>query len=76
MRREGYELAVGKPQVLKKIVDGEVLEPFEALTVDIDDSPPGRRHGGTGQPARRADRHGASMAPGARGSNIACRRAG
>jgi GTP-binding protein len=37
MRREGYELAVGKPQVLKKIVDGEVLEPFEALTVDIDD---------------------------------------
>ncbi len=36
MRREGYELAVGKPQVLKKIVDGKVLEPFEALTVDID----------------------------------------
>jgi GTP-binding protein len=36
MRREGYELAVGKPQVLKKIVDGQVLEPFEALTVDID----------------------------------------
>ena len=37
MRREGYELAVGKPQVLKKIVDGEVQEPFEALTVDIDE---------------------------------------
>jgi GTP-binding protein len=37
MRREGYELAVGKPQVLKKIVDGQVLEPFEALTVDIDE---------------------------------------
>jgi len=36
MRREGYELAVGKPQVLKKIVDGRTLEPFEALTVDID----------------------------------------
>jgi GTP-binding protein len=36
MRREGYELAVGKPQVLKKIVDGQTLEPFEALTVDID----------------------------------------
>src|SRR5579871_2435766 len=32
MRREGYELAVGKPQVLKKLVDGEVQEPFEALT--------------------------------------------
>jgi GTP-binding protein len=36
MRREGYEVAVGKPQVLKKIVDGRTLEPFEALTVDID----------------------------------------
>jgi len=38
MRREGYELAVGKPQVLKRIVDGEVHEPFEALTVDIDEN--------------------------------------
>ncbi len=36
MRREGFEVAVGKPQVLKKVVDGKVLEPFEALTVDID----------------------------------------
>jgi GTP-binding protein len=36
MRREGFELAVGKPQVLKKIVDGRTLEPFEALTVDVD----------------------------------------
>jgi GTP-binding protein len=36
MRREGYEVAVGKPQVLKKVVDGKTLEPFEALTVDID----------------------------------------
>jgi GTP-binding protein len=38
MRREGYELAVGKPQVLKRLVDGELLEPFEALTVDIDEA--------------------------------------
>ena len=36
MRREGFELAVGKPQVLKKLVDGRTLEPFEALTVDVD----------------------------------------
>jgi GTP-binding protein len=35
MRREGYELAVGKPQVLKKIIDGVLQEPFEALTVDV-----------------------------------------
>jgi GTP-binding protein len=38
LRREGYELAVGKPQVLKKVVDGVVLEPFEALTVDIENT--------------------------------------
>ena len=37
MRREGYELAVSRPQVLTKLVDGEVHEPYEALTVDIDD---------------------------------------
>ncbi|HTV49818.1 MAG TPA: translational GTPase TypA [Steroidobacteraceae bacterium] len=36
MRREGYELAVGMPQVLTRVVDGAVHEPFEALTVDID----------------------------------------
>ncbi len=34
MRREGYEFAVQKPQVLFKIVDGEKQEPIEYLTVD------------------------------------------
>ena len=38
MRREGYELAVSRPQVLTKVVDGVVLEPYEALTVDIEES--------------------------------------
>jgi GTP-binding protein len=38
MRREGYELAVSRPQVLTKIVGGEVHEPYEALTVDIEDT--------------------------------------
>jgi GTP-binding protein len=38
MRREGYELAVSRPQVLTKVVDGAVHEPYEALTVDIDES--------------------------------------
>jgi GTP-binding protein len=38
MRREGYELAVSRPQVLTKIIDGEVHEPYEALTVDIEES--------------------------------------
>jgi GTP-binding protein len=36
MRREGYEVAVGKPQVLLRNVDGVTHEPYEALTVDID----------------------------------------
>lgn len=34
MRREGYELTVGKPQVVTKQVDGKVHEPVERLTVD------------------------------------------
>jgi len=38
MRREGYELAVSRPQVLTKLVDGEVHEPYEALTVDIEEA--------------------------------------
>jgi GTP-binding protein len=38
MRREGYELAVGKPRVLTKTIDGVVNEPYEALTVDIDEA--------------------------------------
>jgi len=37
MRREGYELAVSRPQVLTRLVDGEVHEPYEALTVDIEE---------------------------------------
>jgi GTP-binding protein len=34
MRREGYELAVGKPEILTKSVDGKTHEPLELLTVD------------------------------------------
>ncbi|HLS21993.1 MAG TPA: translational GTPase TypA [Paenalcaligenes sp.] len=37
MRREGYELAVSRPQVLLKEVDGVVHEPYELLTLDIED---------------------------------------
>ncbi|MER8008994.1 MULTISPECIES: translational GTPase TypA [unclassified Streptomyces] len=35
MRREGYELTVGKPQVVTKDVDGKVYEPVERMTVDV-----------------------------------------
>jgi GTP-binding protein len=37
LRREGYELAVSRPQVLTRVVNGEVHEPYEALTIDIDE---------------------------------------
>ncbi len=35
MRREGYELMVGKPEIVTKRVDGRLLEPVEKLTVDV-----------------------------------------
>jgi GTP-binding protein len=38
MRREGYELAVSRPQVLTRVVNGEVEEPYEALTVDVEEA--------------------------------------
>jgi GTP-binding protein len=34
MRREGFELTVGKPQVVTQTIDGSVHEPFESLTID------------------------------------------
>ena len=37
MRREGFEIAVGKPRVVYREVDGKRHEPYENLTVDIDD---------------------------------------
>ena len=35
MRREGFELTVGKPQVVTRLVDGKVHEPMERLAVDV-----------------------------------------
>jgi GTP-binding protein len=37
MRRENYELAVSRPQVITKTIDGVVNEPFEELTLDIEE---------------------------------------
>jgi GTP-binding protein len=37
MRREGYELAVSRPQVVVRVVDGERQEPWEQVTVDIEE---------------------------------------
>ncbi|HVF76310.1 MAG TPA: translational GTPase TypA [Acidimicrobiales bacterium] len=35
MRREGFELTVGKPQVITKLIDGKVYEPMERLAIDV-----------------------------------------
>ena len=52
MRREGYELQVGKPQVITKEIDGVIMEPIEELTIDVNttsagavNAEVGRRHG-------------------------------
>ena len=37
MRREGYEIAVGKPRVVYREIDGQKCEPYEILTVDLED---------------------------------------
>ena len=38
MRREQFEFALSRPQVILKLVDGKTLEPYEALVVDIDEA--------------------------------------
>jgi GTP-binding protein len=35
MRREGYELMVGKPEIVTKRIDGKLMEPVERLTIDV-----------------------------------------
>jgi len=41
MRREGYELAVGRPRVVYRTIDGVKQEPYELLTVDVDEDTQG-----------------------------------
>jgi GTP-binding protein len=38
MRREGYEIAVSRPRVIYKMIDGVKCEPFEVLSVDVEDT--------------------------------------
>ncbi len=38
MRREGYEFALSRPQVILKEIDGKTMEPYEALVVDIEEA--------------------------------------
>jgi len=37
MRREGFEMAVSRPEVVQKEVDGEIHEPFEQVVIDVED---------------------------------------
>ncbi len=41
MRREGYELAVGRPRVVFRTIDGEKQEPYELLSVDVEEQTQG-----------------------------------
>ena len=42
MRREGFELAVSRPQVIYREIDGVIHEPYETLTIDIEDTHQGK----------------------------------
>jgi GTP-binding protein len=42
MRREGYEMTVGQPQVITKLIDGKKCEPYENLVVDVPSEYSGR----------------------------------
>ncbi|TXR54851.1 translational GTPase TypA [Reinekea thalattae] len=37
MRREGFELGVSRPEVIQRVVDGEVHEPFEQVVIDVEE---------------------------------------
>jgi len=42
MRREGYELQIGQPRVITKLIDGQKNEPVEELTIDVPESSSGK----------------------------------
>lgn len=53
MRREGFELGVSRPEVIQKVIDGKLQEPFEQLVVDVEAQHQGSIMDELGQ--RRAD---------------------
>ena len=57
MRREGYELMVGKPEIVTKRVDGKLMEPVEQLTVDVPEGVRRRGHGTAGGAQERSPEH-------------------
>ena len=63
MRREGYELCVGRPEVITRVIDGVACEPFEALTIDVENTHQGAAMEALG--SRRAEL--TDMAPDSKG---------
>ena len=57
MRREGFELMVGKPEIVTKRVDGKLMEPIEKLTVDVPEEIRRRSDGTTGRAQERSAQH-------------------
>ena len=62
MRREGYELAVSKPRVVFKDIDGVRHEPIELVTADIEEGHQGGVMQGPGRAQGRTGEHGVRTA--------------
>ncbi|MGF1615434.1 MAG: translational GTPase TypA [Gammaproteobacteria bacterium] len=63
MRREGYELAISRPEVILKTIAGQTCEPYEQLTIDVEEARQGKTMEMLG--ARKAELQ--TMAPDGRG---------
>ena len=55
MRREGYELMVGKPEILTRTIDHKLQEPLELLVIDCPENFPRRGDRKAGQPQGQDD---------------------
>ena len=76
MRREGFELTVGKPQVVTREIDGKLHEPVERMTVDVPEEYVGVDHPAAGAAQGPAWSRWSTTAPAGCGWSTSCRRAG
>ena len=75
MRREGFELTVGKPQVVTRTIDGRLYEPVERLAIDAPEEYLGVISS-CSRFARAGSRRWSTTAPGGFAWSTSCRRAG
>ena len=73
MRREGFEITVGKPQVVTRIIDGKVHEPMERMTIDVPSRLPGRASSSCWRCARAGSSRWSTTAPAGSGWSTSCR---